>query len=464
MTEATLETVLPRLKARLARRVREHHLPGAAVGVVRGEDLIWSSGLGFADVPSRRAPDAHTLYRVASITKTVTATAIMQLRDEGKLRLDDPIVRHLPEFASVRSRHGEIDDVTVRRLLSHRSGLITEGPFSYWDTLDFPAMDEVIAKLAESELAIAPDTAAKYSNLAFALLGEVVARLSGQPYEEYVHAGIFGPLGMAESTFAPDESLRARLATGYDPHPFEDEPAPAGHTSTRGITAAAGLYTTVHNLARWIALQFRTGERSREGAQVPAGRTLEEMQRPQDIDLTWTMARCLGWMAQRRGEQVFHGHGGSIHGFITQVLFSVPRRAGVIVLTNEGRHGAANTMAVEALEMVLAALPEDESPEEWSSPVPTPPELRPYLGHYEFWRGGIVQVECRDGRLMLGVPPGTVQSLHAPAPLEATEQPHVFRVGAGRGAGELLTFTAGTDGSVTGFLLAGFQYSRLVRA
>jgi CubicO group peptidase (beta-lactamase class C family) len=367
----------------------------------------------------------------------------------------------VPEFAGVRSHVGSAEDVTVRRILSHRSGLITEGPFSYWDTLDFPSMEDVLAKLPESDVAIEVDSASKYSNLGFALLGEVVARLSGQPYEDYVRDRIFAPLGMSSSTFTPEGELRERLATGYDPHPFEDEPVPAGHTSTRGITAAAGLYTTVEDLARWIALQFRTRDEDRPEAQVLRGRTVEEMHRPQDIDPTWKMARCLGWMAQRHGERIYHGHGGSIHGFITQILFSKAHRIGAIVLTNEGRHSAAGEIAVEMLNTLAEAVDESGATAEWRPPVPTPAEWRRFLGRYEYWRGGLVHIEARDGVLTLALPPGVATSLHAPAPLEPTEQPHVFRVGAGRAAGELLVFGEADDGEVSGFTLAGFRYFKL---
>lgn len=461
--DPAVEAVLPRVRARIAARLREHHLPGAAAGVVRDQSLVWSEGFGFADIAARRRPDADTLFRVASITKTVTATAILQLRDAGKLRLDDPIAVHLPEFTAVRSRLGAVEDATFRRLLSHRSGLITEGPFSYWDSREFPAIEEVLAKLAETEIVIAPDSAAKYSNLAFALMGEVVARLSGLPFEQYVETRIFAPLGMTSSSFAPDGDLAARLATGYDPHPFEDEPVPAGHTPARGIAAAAGLYTTVSDLARWIALQFHTDAATGGGA-VLAGTTIEEMHRPQDIDPTWTTARCLGWMAQRRGDRVFHGHGGSIHGFITQVLFSKAAKVGVIVLTNEGRHAAAGQIAVEMLEALVEAVEQDQQPGDAQPPAPTPAAWRAYLGRYEYWRGGLVHVEARAGRLMLALPPGIESSLHAPTPLEPTEQPHVFRVGAGRGAGELLHFELTPAGDAAGFTLAGFRYHKLTGA
>jgi CubicO group peptidase (beta-lactamase class C family) len=346
-------------------------------------------------------------------------------------------------------------------LLSHRSGLITEGPFSYWDTLDFPSMEEVLSKLADTEVTIEPGTASKYSNLGFALMGEVVARLSGLPYEVYVQQHIFDPLKMTSSTYAPTGALLERLATGYNPHPFEDELSPAGHTSTRGITAAAGLYTTVEDLARWIALQFQTDIGAQVDGQVLSPRTIAEMHHPEDIDPTWTMARCLGWMAQRHGERIYHGHGGSIHGFITQILFSTAHQIGVIVLTNEGRHSAANLIAVEMLDRLVESLGHPTAAQEWQPQKSTPPEWRRYLGRYEYWRGGLVHVEARNRSLVLALPPGVTSSLHAPSPLEPTEESHVYRLTAGRGAGELLVFRESEGGDIDGFTLAGFLYAKL---
>lgn len=461
MDDRALGEIVPALEQRIITLLRGHHLPGAACGIVRGQDLVWSNGFGYADIATQRPPDKTTLYRVASITKTFTATAILQLRDQGRLRLDDPIVVYLPEYAAVRTRFGTVEETTFRRLLSHRSGLVTEGPFSYWDTLDFPSMEEVLAKLEETEVSIEPGAASKYSNLGFALMGEVVARLSGLPYEAYIQQLIFDPLQMMSSTFAPTGPLRERLATGYNPHPFEDEPAPAGHTNTRGITAAAGLYTTVEDLARWIALQFRTEAKAQADGQVLSARTIAEMHRPQDIDPTWTMARGLGWMAQRHGERIYHGHGGSIHGFITQILFSTAHQIGVIVLTNEGRHSAANLIAVEMLDTLVDALGHATSNNEWQRPISTPAAWRRYLGRYEYWRGGLVHVEARNGALVLALPPGITSSLHAPSLLEPTSEPNVYRLSAGRGAGELLVFRESDGSQIDGFTLAGFRYTKL---
>lgn len=120
------------LEAKAASFVKEGRLPGAAVGVVHGDELAWFAGIGFADVAERRAPEPTTLFRIGSITKTVTGTAIMQLRDEGRLRLDDPAVVYLPELRDAASPFGPIETLTIRRMLSHESGLQGDPPGTDW--------------------------------------------------------------------------------------------------------------------------------------------------------------------------------------------------------------------------------------------------------------------------------------------------------------------------------------------
>ena len=117
------------------------------------------------------------------MTKTFTATAIVQLRDAGKLALDDPLVQHIPEFSQVQVRAGTLEGVTLRRMLTHRAGLATESPIDGWGALRFPTRDEVLAVLPATEVVIQQDSAWKYSNLAYGLLGEVIRRAADQPYE-----------------------------------------------------------------------------------------------------------------------------------------------------------------------------------------------------------------------------------------------------------------------------------------
>jgi CubicO group peptidase (beta-lactamase class C family) len=283
--------VADRLLARAASFVKEHRLPGAAVGVVHGDELVWSAGVGFADVAERRPPDAATLYRIASITKTFTGTAIMQLRDEGRLHLDDPVVQHIPELREAASPFGAIETLTIRRMLSHESGLRSEPPGTDWAVPTYEGLVEPnLARIAEIGIRVPPNTQWKYSNLGYQLLGEIVARVAGKPYVDYLHAEILDPLGMTSTAFEPlPDGLRDRCATGYAGRWFTDELDVA--RAVPPVWAEGGLWSSVEDLARWISLQFRVDGGPRAGSQVLAGTTLKEMHTPRYlVDEAWTEA------------------------------------------------------------------------------------------------------------------------------------------------------------------------------
>ncbi len=230
-----------RLEELVADRRLTAGVPGIAAGIVVDDDLAWFSGQGWADIESRAAPTERSLSRVASVTKTFTMTAVLQLRDRGLLGLDDPLERHLPEFGQAQERGGRRADVTIRRLLTHRSGLLTESPPTNWDAPSFPSTAEIFAAMPETAVVVVPDAAGKYSNLGFALLGEVVARLGGRPYVDYVQGEIFDPLGLDDLTFEPDERRRGLLMTGHLPGIHEDRPRVAPIVSLSGVTAAGQL-------------------------------------------------------------------------------------------------------------------------------------------------------------------------------------------------------------------------------
>jgi len=441
-----VDSVIPKLTDRIHQLMAQQGVPGVAVGIVRDQELAWSQGFGYADVASARPMDAQTIFGVASITKTFTATAIVQLRDKGRLTLDDPVSRYIPEIKKVRPRFGSRKDLTLRRLLTHRSGLVGEAPSGHWWNLNFPSMAEIIAMLPRVEMVIEPDSAFKYNNLAFALLGEVVARVSRRSYREYVRRLILEPLGMESSGFAIENP---RNATGYLPERYQDIPAVSADPSTNGYAAAAGLRSSVTDLSKWLALQFRT--KGSSGAQVLSGKSLSEMHRVSFVEPDWVAGYALTWMATRLGENIYLHHGGSVPGFLTMIAFSKPHRLGVIVLTNKQGHIASGAIAFEALEMLTGeAKKEVKTP----APVPVPDNLKPLLGRYAGAPafGTVFHIEWRDGALQLATPLDPFMIPMPPAPLAASDKPSVFIVSAGRIAGEPLTFEFDADGRVTGFV------------
>src|SRR6266566_3802785 len=221
----------PQFEAALVSFVADNRLPGGVAGVVYGDELAWSAGAGFADLAARRAADPAMLYAIASITKTFTGTAIMQLRDAGQVDLDDPAVAWLPELRQAVSPFGPIEGVTIRRMLSHESGLPAEPPGTDWTIPAYQGdPEQTLRRAGEIAVTLAPNAEHKYSDLAYQLLGAIVTRASGIPYPNYMQEAILQPLGMAATAFAPlSAGMAARCATGYDWRALSDEldPAPA---------------------------------------------------------------------------------------------------------------------------------------------------------------------------------------------------------------------------------------------
>jgi CubicO group peptidase (beta-lactamase class C family) len=456
-TSSAITGVGRQLERTAADFVREHRLPGAAVGIVHGDELVWSAGTGFADIEARRAPNARTLYRVASITKTFTGTAIMQLRDEGRLHLDDPAVAHLPELRDAESPFGPIETVTIRRLLSHESGLMGDPPGTDWTEPIYEGDARAsLARVAEIGTRVAPNTQQKYSNLGYQLLGEIVARVSGMPYAEYVEEAILGPLGMGSSGFDPlPEDMEGRRATGYAPRGFSDDLLVS--VEAPSCQAEGGLSSSVEDLARWITFQFRHDGGPREGAQVLAGSTLAEMHTPRylDTDGEWRVAFGLAWYAYRRDDGVWVQHSGGIHGFTTNVCFDPETKVGAIALVN-------GSSSPEKLSMELATIARDAvraAPSPVAPPAPLPAEWSELLGLYaDRDHLQLLRLEWRDGKLTFV----DTESADWKPTLEPTGDPDRFIVAAGvRDSGEPCLFARRADGRIQSVMLGSQVLSRL---
>ena len=434
-------------------------LPGLSVGIVQGDELVHYGGFGYADLTAKRAPDRLTLSRVASITKTFTATAIMQLRDAGMLTLEDPLLLHVPEFAAASALAGPLEDVTIRRMLTHHSGLTTEAPLPTWEEPRFPAMAQVLEAMPDAEVVIPADSAWKYSNFAFGLLGLVIERLTGRPYVEYIRSEILIPLGMEYTAFELDDRLRPHFATGYSP-PVQrgGDLRVAPHVPLNSMTSAGQMYSNVEDLARWLSFQF-TADGPDTCAGVLDQRSLAEMHRPVYVGPDWSWGQCLGWRATRIGDRVYLNHGGGVHGFGSQVMFNVPSKTGVIVLANLWPTRAAGEIATAVIEAVLDARPAPSTPQPTPSGQPSP-ELTPYAGSYNAEPGIPVDVEADGELLRLVNPDPNAYTLHAPAELHATDEKDVFRVRGGRGAGERAVFRRDAAGRIEGYLLGGFFFRR----
>ncbi len=456
-----IASVAPTMEAKIGAYRREHRLPGIVAGIASRDGLRWWHATGFADLESGRRADQRTLYRVASITKTVTATAVLQLRDEGRFRLDDPVVRFLPELEQVADPHGQIEDVTVRRLLMHTSGLQGELPWQDLDRFWLYRPEEIPGILHLGAVRTAPEAGHKYSNFAFELLGLLVERVAGRGFADHVRASILDPLGMTDTTWDPDPDQAARRATGYDARDHADTPKRARDMDSGLFLADGGLWSTAADLGAWLGQQLRadpslaSGDRG-EG-DVLSGRTLAEMHRPTWItDPAWKEAQGLCWYGTRNGETILVGHSGSLWGFQTNISFSTAGKVGAVVLLNG--IGSAAKLSRQLIEVLLPALREAEDRAEVAPSAPVPDTFAELLGTYrdpEF--GEDARVEWRDGKLVLV----STDPDEPPRELRPTDDPLVFLITGGRPAEEALAFSRGPDGKVDRANAAGYPMMRV---
>jgi CubicO group peptidase (beta-lactamase class C family) len=370
------------LAAELERLVRrEQHdkrLPSIVAAVLRDGETVWETAVGVADVAAKRDATPDTQYRVGSITKTFTAAAIMQLRDAGKLDLEDTLDQHV---------HGAAHTPTLRRLLSHTSGIQRETQDDAWLNQQFAAVPELLETLDRAEGVLPPGARFHYSNLAFALLGIVVERVSGMPYTEYVDEHLFKPLGLTRTSFEPD----GNAATGYLVQPYVEGVWSEAPVETGAWIAAGQLWGTVRDLCRWAAFLAEPDKPVLKRETVEEMRTLQSMA----DHVRWTSGYGLGIQLLRDGERILAGHGGSMPGFIAGVFVSPADEVGVAVLTN-----SSTARLGELLLKLVAATAEQwpVAPKPWQVEDGPPEDVAGLLGIW-YMEGDQVVFRWRDSKL-----------------------------------------------------------------
>jgi len=305
----------------------ERGLPGVAAGVVADQELVWSAGFGFADSAARIPMTPQTKFRMASHSKLFTATAVMQLREQGKLRLDDPVSKYLPWF-TIKPAESDDPPITIEELLTHSSGLPREAG-AHWTTFEFPTTEQLRDLMRAREAAFAPEVRWKYSNLGFSVAGMIVEAVSGQKWADYVQREIFQPLGMSSSSV--DKNVSG-LAVGYGRRMPDATRAINPFIDARGMAAATGVTSTVEDMARFASAQFRKGPRG--GAQILSTGSLREMHRVRVLENNWTQGNAIGFAVRKAGDKVYVSHGGSYPGYQTNTMLWLDGKVAVIVLTN----------------------------------------------------------------------------------------------------------------------------------
>ena len=425
--------------------------PGVSIGIVYDQDLIWAKGYGYADLEKKIPATPSTAYRIASITKLFTATAILQLRDEGKLQLDDPVAKHLDWF-HLDDPFDDSPVITIRHLLTHTSGLPRELNALYWDDMNFPEHGEFVKMFQEASTILPRETELKYSNVAFNVLGEVISSVSGKPYPDYVKEHILKPLGMAGTEVVPKENMPA-LAKGYGFRRPGQARRIESFFDKRAMAASGNMASSVEDLAKFISLQFREGRAG--DAQILKGSTLREMQRVHWLHPSWKGGRGLGWSVVNVDGQVRITHGGSVPGYRTFVSAVPADKFGVIVLTNaeDGNPGsyAKNVFAIIAPAVKKGTAVAEEAPAADSS-------WTRYVGDYEWLDGSPMKVMLLDGELTL-VDPAEDNPWEGRVRLEQVSE-GVFKMKDQAQKGELIRFEMDEYGKVKRIIMPGYSLLR----
>jgi CubicO group peptidase (beta-lactamase class C family) len=324
----------------LAYRQRLDRIPGIQAAVLHDGDVVMETAHGQADVATGAALTTDHRFRIASHSKTFTATAIVRLAHRGVLRLDDTVGQWLPALATT-----PIARVTLRELLAHGGGLVRDGrDGDHWQLVrPFPDAAALIGIAADDGEVLAPNERFKYSNVGFSLLGAVIEAATGEPYAEHVQGELLEPLGLRATSPDIDPAAADDHATGYTSLSYAAERIPIDHIATGAMAAATGFSSTAGDVVQWAAAHFIGDERI-----LPddAKRAMQHTQ----WDVVASGQYALGFQVADLGGRRVLGHGGGFPGFITHTWFDPVDRLAVTVLTNT-IDGAAQTAATLAVRL-----------------------------------------------------------------------------------------------------------------
>lgn len=405
--------------------------PGLAVGIVYDGGLIWGRGLGCGDIEAKTAVTLDTRFRIASISKTFTAVAILQLRDGGLLSLDDPVSAHLDWFDL---RYEGAPEITIRNLLTHSSGLPRDSHNPMWTECDAPSWDEFVRELKKREPTRPPYCKFAYSNIGYSLLGGVIEALSGTSWAEYLQRNIVDPLGMSATHPVPrrDDPL---LASGYSQLNEAYERRRMPFFLMNGFEASANFASSINDLVKYAAFHLGANE-----SEVLSPHSLRDMHRIHWLEPSWSEGYGLGSMQYKLGDWSISGHAGGYPGYLTGFTMCREHKLALIVLTN-ALGSAPPEYINQGYKLVL---PEIIKATEAAKPEPNP-AWQVYLGEY-FHDWGYEKVILRGGQLQIV---SLDYLAYPPVILEPTDAQHTFTIQEQGGSNETVRFELDDSGEAS---------------
>ena len=342
---------------------KQFNVPGIAVAIIKDGKIVMERGYGPREIGKPAQVDAHTMFAIASNTKAFTAASLQMLADEGKLKMTDRVIDHLPWFRM--SDPYITQDMRIRDLLAHRSGLsLGAGDLLYWPTTTY-STKEVAEHLRDVPITGQFRAQYAYDNILFGVAELVIENVSGMSYKQFLQTRFFAPLGMTETRFNADDLKPGdNVATG---HALMDRTTlkPVGTLTWRNVSGAGGLYSSVHDLTRWMGAQLAGGVTA-DGTRLFSERAQREMWsvltpipvgKPSVPELQPAVPNLMGY-----GEGWFIGdyqgrrlvwHTGGWPGMVSRLTLLPDSKLGVVVLTSQEQGAAFNAVTFKALDMML---------------------------------------------------------------------------------------------------------------
>lgn len=429
---------------------RSLRIPGLVVAVRHEDEVVLSRAYGFADIERGEEMRPDHIFRIASHSKTFTATAIMLLAERDALSLDDRLCRWLSWLDDEPDTAGKL---RIRHLLSHSGGVIRDGlDAGWWDLrLPFHDSDSLREAVLRDPPVYAPSERFKYSNIGYSLLGAVVEAASGQPYNDFVRAEIVDRLGLRSTGPEPDDAVAARLATGYSSRRFGQKRMPLPHLDTRAMSAATGFYSTAEDLCRYGAAHFLGNE------ELLTDETKREMQHEAwKVEGPQPRQYALGFNVAEVGGRRLIGHGGGFPGFITYTCIDSVDQLVVTVLTN-AIDGPAEALANGVVELINRASKASVGGSEMAS-ASASSDLDRFTGRF-FSLWGVIDI-LRLGRELLAIVPDMLVPTMDVTELEVTDE-RTLRITKASGyssPGERVLFDFDDAGRATQVQFAGSRF------
>jgi CubicO group peptidase (beta-lactamase class C family) len=343
-----------KLQPVIEKMIQQQELPGFAIGVVEDNRIVYAAGFGARNVTRKDDPiTTRSLFHMASITKPFVATSIMQLVEKGKIDLDAPVMKYLPYFRMADERY---KIVTVRQMVTHTSGMPDVDDYE-WEKpqYDDGALERYVRSLGDLKLVFAPGERFRYSNMAFEILGDVIAKVSGESFDDYVQHHILTPLGMKDSTLLVKQADQKLLAWGHELDE-KGNPLPSKvYPYNRIHSPSSDLHSNVLDMARWAMANMNRGEL--DGVRILKASTYDVMWKPAAEFGGKPSPAGISWFLEDyRGNKMI-SHGGGDTGFLTGLAMLPEKKIAVVWMTNADWLPNTGAVTRAALDVALGLEP-----------------------------------------------------------------------------------------------------------